>query len=106
MRMRTRPLNVHPAALIQVAVALINGGNLTNQVVVFEEGRRIAWRNFGRHVWCWELEPQGPRSTLVTETFDYSTNLVPWLLEAAGFPRRNATAMNASLRKLAELVEL
>jgi hypothetical protein len=105
MRMRIRPLNIHPAALVQVVVALVNGGKLTNQVVAFEEGRQIAWRNFGRHVWRWELKPEGARSTLVTETFDYSTNLMPWLLETARFPRRNATAMNATLRKLAELVE-
>lgn len=45
-----------------------------NTVVEFDEGRRIGWRHFGRHVWRYELEPV-PGGTLVTETFDYAPAL-------------------------------
>nr|MBA3303842.1 SRPBCC family protein [Acidimicrobiia bacterium] len=43
---------------------------ITNEVVEFKEGRRIAWRHFGGHRWRWELEPAGPGRTKVRETFD------------------------------------
>ena len=48
-----------------------------NTVVEFEEGRLIAWCHFNRHRWRYELEPLGDGSTLVTETFDGRTALVP-----------------------------
>lgn len=43
---------------------------ISNKVVEFEEGKRIAWRHLGRHVWRYELEPAGG-ATKVTETLDY-----------------------------------
>lgn len=49
-----------------------------NHVVEFEEGRRIAWRpsEVGKaqpgHLWRWELEPQGPHTTTVTHTYDWT----------------------------------
>ena len=78
---------------------------ITNRVVEFDEGRRIAWRHFGRHVWRWELEPvevDGRRGTRVTETFDWGPSLAPRVLELAGFPARNAGGIDATLRRLAE----
>ena len=45
---------------------------ISNRVVEFEEGRRIAWRHFGGHRWRYELEPLGADRTRVTESFDYS----------------------------------
>jgi Polyketide cyclase / dehydrase and lipid transport len=89
--------------VIQVAVAMLVRGRMRNTVVEFDENRRIAWRNFGRHVWRYELQPaddtEGPR-TIVRETFDYATNLTPWLLEWAGFPAHNGRAMNQTLAAL------
>jgi uncharacterized protein YndB with AHSA1/START domain len=106
MRMRVRPEGHHPADLLQVTVAALSRGRLTNTVVEFQEGRRIAWRNFGRHVWRYQLEPTGePDTTLVRETFDYSTNAFPPLLELVGFPAKNRHAMQATLERLAQLVE-
>jgi uncharacterized protein YndB with AHSA1/START domain len=93
--------------VVQVTVAMLVRGRMHNRVVEFDENRRIAWRNFGRHVWRYELEPtddtNGPR-TLVRETFDYATNLTPWLLEWAGFPTHNRRAMNQTLARLDELL--
>ena len=104
MRMRKRAPSRHPADLLQVVVAIINRGLITNTVVEFEEGRRIAWRNFGRHVWRWQLQPLDDASTLVRETFDYSTNTFPPLLELVRFPAKNAEAMTATLDRLVSLL--
>jgi uncharacterized protein YndB with AHSA1/START domain len=71
-----------------------------NVVVEFEEGRRIAWRHFGRHVWRYELEPVDG-GTRVTETFDYAPSLSPWFLERWGAPARNLGSIRATLRRLA-----
>jgi uncharacterized protein YndB with AHSA1/START domain len=105
MRMRMRPPSHHPADLLQVVVAFMSRGRLTNTVVEFDEGRRIAWRNFGRHVWRWRLQPLDDASTLVRETFDYSTNTFPPLLELVRFPAKNAAAMTATLDRLASLAK-
>jgi hypothetical protein len=92
--------------VIQVGVAMLVRGRMRNVVVEFDENRRIAWRNFGRHVWRYELQaiddPEGADGpcTLVRETFDYGTNFAPWLLEWAGFPARNRQAMNQTLAAL------
>ncbi|MEM9035832.1 MAG: SRPBCC family protein [Actinomycetota bacterium] len=43
---------------------------ITNTVVTFEDGREIAWRHFGRHVWRWQLEP-AEGGTMVTESFEW-----------------------------------
>lgn len=93
--------------VIQVAVAMLVRGRMRNTVVEFDENRRIAWRNFGRHVWRYELQPidsADPPRTLVRETFDYATNLTPWLLEWAGFPAKNSRAMNQTLAALDRLL--
>ena len=72
---------------------------ISNEVVEFEEGRRIAWRHFGGHRWRWELEPvEG--GTLVRETFDWSTAKSPVALEVMRIPARNARAIDATLDRL------
>jgi uncharacterized protein YndB with AHSA1/START domain len=73
---------------------------ITNTVVEFSEGRLIAWRHVGRHIWRWELEPEG-EGTRVTETFDWSTALSPRALELLGYPERNAKAIQETLARLA-----
>jgi uncharacterized protein YndB with AHSA1/START domain len=77
---------------------------MSNQVIEFEEGRRIAWRHLGRHVWRWELEPvEG--GTKVTETWDWAPmGPAGKVLEALKVPARNQAAMERSLDRLAGLV--
>lgn len=105
--MSRRPRALTRVDLVQAAVAILVRGRMRNTVVEFEQNRRISWRNFGRHVWRFELtpadDPVGPR-THVRETFDYTTNLSPWLLEWAGFPARNARAMDQTLEALDTLL--
>ncbi|WP_020495103.1 SRPBCC family protein [Sciscionella marina] len=74
---------------------------ISNTVVEFEEGRCIAWRHFAGHRWRWELAPNEDGTTLVTETFDYSTTPVGRLYPLAGFPEQNRKAIEASLDRLA-----
>lgn len=72
---------------------------ITNTVVEFEEGRRIAWRHFGGQVWMYDLEPVDG-GTKVTETFDYSTARSPLFVRLAGFPRRNRRGMERTLERI------
>ena len=74
---------------------------MTNEVVEYEEGRRIAWQHFGGHRWRWQLEP-APEGTKVTETFDWSTSRSPVALEIMRIPARNARSIEATLDRLAE----
>jgi len=77
--------------------------NISNEVVEFEEGRRIAWRHFGHHIWRYELEPvEG--GTLVTETFDWSTARIPKLIELVGYPKKHPESMRRTLERLDEVV--
>ena len=80
---------------------------ILNEVVEFEEGRRIAWRPSepGRqppgHLWRWELEPLEAGGTLVRHTYDWTE-----LTDAQRFPRARATTadrLRASLDRLAAL---
>ncbi|MEV0029766.1 SRPBCC family protein [Nocardia sp. NPDC050793] len=107
VRMRVWPPDAHPASLLQVAVAIINRGRISNTVTEFDEPHAITWRNdFGRHTWRYELHavPGSPGRTLVRETFDYSANLLPPLLELVGFPGKNRNAMRHTLDRLAAAV--
>lgn len=74
---------------------------IRNEVVEFDEGRRIAWRHFGHHVWRYELEP-ADGGTTVTESFDYRSARSPRGLERMGFPARNAKGIEATLDRLRE----
>ena len=80
---------------------------ISNRVVEFEEGRRIAWRHFGGHRWRYELEPTAAGGTRVTESFDYSMYATPQrlLVEALGFPARNRRGIEQTLRTLKSAAE-
>ena len=77
---------------------------IRNVVVEYEPDRLIAWRHFGRHRWRYRLEPTGDGSTLVTETFDWSTSLFPRGIELVGYPTRHPPAMRRTLERLDTLV--
>lgn len=75
---------------------------IQNVVVEYEPDRLIAWRHFGRHRWRYELEPvEG--GTRVTETFDWSTALVPKAIELMGYPDKHVPSMTKTLERLAEV---
>ncbi len=75
---------------------------ITNTVVEFVEGERIAWRHMSGHRWRYEFrDVEG--GTEVVETFDWSTAKAKLALELAGFPRKNLKGMETTLARLDEL---
>lgn len=100
------PARLALGARFGMAMKILRPYRITNEVVEFEEGRRIAWSHIGGARWRYELEPAA-EGTLVRETFDYSTTTVPLLGQfyvLAGFPHRNREGMARTLDRLAELV--
>jgi len=75
---------------------------ILNEVVEFEEGRRIAWRHFAGHVWRYILEPLGPNTTQVTEQFDPTDSRAPRVLKVLRWQPRNQRAIEATLHRLVE----
>ena len=107
------PLPGNPARLrlgsrFGMAMRIGRTYRISNEVVEFEEGRRIAWSHFGGARWRYELEPlEGGAATRVRETFDYGCMTVrfgPLLVELLGFPGRNRAGMERTLDRLVELV--
>jgi uncharacterized protein YndB with AHSA1/START domain len=79
---------------------------ITTEVVEFEENRLIAWQHLGKHRWRYELEPlDGGAATKVTESFDWSTAVIPKAIELMGYPKKHPANMEATLERLASLVE-
>ncbi len=72
---------------------------ITNQVMEFDENRRIAWWHPAHNMWRYELEPVNS-GTLVRETFDWSRSRVPWLLKPMVFLQRNRVGMEHTLERL------
>jgi uncharacterized protein YndB with AHSA1/START domain len=77
---------------------------ISNEVVEYEQDRRIAWCHFGKHRWRYELEPQPDGRTLVRETFDWSTAAIPKVIELMGAPARNRPNMVKTLERLESVV--
>ena len=75
---------------------------ITNEVVEFEEGRRIAWRHFNGHLWRYLFEPVDG-GTKVTEQWDARRVWNKLALRVARFPSRNRAGILATLEKLDRL---
>ena len=83
---------------------------ISNTVKEFEENRLIAWAHFGGHRWRYELEPVAESDgggTEVTESFDWSTASLPVrkFIELGGYPDKHPESMEATLERLASVVE-
>ncbi|WP_419947017.1 SRPBCC family protein [Candidatus Poriferisodalis sp.] len=76
-----------------------------NRVLEFEENRLIAWAHWHGQRWRYELESQPDGSTLVRETFDWSTAKSPRGIELLGAHRKNVTNMEKTLERLAAVTE-
>jgi len=77
---------------------------INNTVVEFDEGRRIGWQHFARNVWRYELEPVDG-GTRVRESFDWTNGRGKKVIELMGYPEKNRKGMEATLERLAYLVE-
>ena len=72
---------------------------ISNKVVEYDEGRRIAWAHIGGWRWRYEFEDvEG--GTLVTETFDWSSSLAKPYIRLAGWAPRNQANMERTLERL------
>ncbi len=74
---------------------------ITNEVVEFDEPRRIAWRHFGGHIWRYIIEEADGGCT-VTEQFDWEHNKSPLMLKLMNAQERNAKSIEATLARLAD----
>ena len=83
------PARLGPGSTFRMRMKVIAPYRVSSKVVEFDEDRVIAWCHLGGHRWRWELEPVGDRQTRVTETFDQSTSKLPFVLRAAGYPKRH-----------------
>jgi len=90
--------------------------SMTNEVIEFEDGKRIAWQTrpagnlqgklFGGRIWRYELEPAAG-GTLVRETWDISQEKGPVknLLRAGRSKDHTRKAMEQTLVNIAKLTE-
>lgn len=116
------PARLYLGARFAMDMQLGAAYRITNEVVEFEEDRRIAWRHFNGHIWRYVLTEQDRAAdvggdetgkaetgragaTLVTEQWDPTPARHRVALQLLGFPRRNGRGMRATLARLAEVVE-
>jgi hypothetical protein len=96
------PSRLHAGATFGMDMRLGAPYKITNTVVEFEEGRRIAWRHFNGHVWRYLFEPVDG-GTRVTEQWDARRVWNRLVLRLTGFPARNRAGIVATLEKLERL---
>ncbi len=77
---------------------------IKNQVKEYDEGSLVAWAHLGKHRWRYELEDVDG-GTLITETFDWSYSVFPWLIELAGYPKSHPPRMGKTLKSLIHYLE-
>jgi hypothetical protein len=75
--------------------------SITSVVTALEPDRLIEWQHPLGHRWRWEMAELEPGVTQVTETFDYSTNRSPRMLEIFGYPAKNGNGIAVTLKALA-----
>lgn len=82
-----------------------------NEVVEFEDGRRIAWQTWGEirgrpviggQIWRFILTPQNG-STHVRHEYDWGRAKSPWVLNLLGYPKRSERHMRETLDRLEPL---
>lgn len=75
---------------------------ITSTATEVEENRVVEWQHPLGHRWRWELAEVSPGTTKVTETFDYSTAKVPFVIELTGMHKKNAEGIESTLTGLVE----
>ena len=81
-----------------------------NHVVGFDENKLLAWETAPQGQqppgwqWVWELEPQGPDSTKVSVTYDWSSVTDKDVLKQISFPAIPQEDLESSLGNLASAV--
>jgi hypothetical protein len=80
---------------------------MRNVVTELVPDQLVAWRPLSGVIWRYTLRelPGDPVRTEITETWDPAGAAVPAALGLLGFPGRSRAAMEATLRRLQQLVE-
>lgn len=94
------PDRLHLGARFGMRMRIVVPYHMNNEVVAFEEGRTIAWRHFGHHVWRYDLEPTDNEATVVTESFNWGVARFPPFYEWVGYPERHRTNIERTLERL------
>ena len=97
------PTRLSPGARFRMAMKQGAPYKVTNEVVEFNEGRRIAWRHGVHHVWRYILQP-ADGGTRVTEEYDWGLSRAPWALNLMRYPQRAERSMTATLERLEQVV--
>lgn len=95
------PARLAPGATFGMDMKMGVPYKISNTVVEFQEGRRIAWKHSGGHVWRYLLEPAANGSTLVTEQWDARTVPHRIMYRIIGVTRRHPANLEQTLEKLA-----
>lgn len=74
---------------------------ITNTVVEFEAGKKVAWCHPGKHRWRWEVEALPTGGTKVTETFDMSPSPIKPALKLMGYPKGHQANVEQSVANVA-----
>ena len=75
---------------------------ITNTVVEFEPGHKIAWCHPGKHRWRWEVAPVESGGCVVTETFDMSPSPLKPVLKLMGYPKKHQPNVERSVANVAK----
>lgn len=75
---------------------------ITNTVVEFEAGQKIAWCHPGKHRWRWEVETLPEGGTRVTETFDMTPSPIKPALRLMGYPKGHQPNVEKSVANVAK----
>ncbi|NNN14841.1 MAG: dimethyladenosine transferase [Acidimicrobiaceae bacterium] len=97
------PERLYLNARFRMSMRLFAPYKIWNTVVLFDEGKSIGWRHFGKHVWRYDLEEVAdshPRSTLLTETFDWSNVPSKFMYELFRIPARNTKSIELTLDRV------
>lgn len=78
---------------------------ITSTATAVEDNQLVEWQHPLGHRWRWELSEVSPGMTKVTETFDYSTAKVPFVIELLGMHNKNAEGIESTLTGLADRYE-
>lgn len=78
---------------------------ITSTATAVEENHVVEWQHPLGHKWRWELAEVSPGTTKVTETFDYSTAKLPFVIELTGYQKKNADGIESTLTALAQRFE-
>jgi len=101
------PERLYLSARFAMRMRFVIPYRITNTVIEFDEGKLIAWRHFGGHIWRYRLNeissPGNPLLTEVTECFDYSTARSTRFTQLIDAPVRNLISIEKTLERIEQI---